>query len=294
MSSILSKAKIGSACLRPPAAVEITSEGVVAAAVRSPGQPPVYSWRALPAGAVVADAAEPNLRDAAAVSTAIRAALDELAPRGRAVTLVIPDRAVRVFVLDFDTLPTKPAEALPVIRFRLRKMVPFEVEHAAVSYQVLTRKEAECRVMTAVAPGPILQEYESVVQAAGYETGAVLPAMLASLASIHDGAALTTAIAIGDNLLLYRTLNLPEDPEQKLAEARRDIAVAMAYFEDQLRVRPTQLLYSGSGGAERFGRWLNDPELTVAALVERPKTGALSPLGEACVAGVTGALAEAR
>ena len=80
MSSILSKAKIGSACLRPPAAVEITSEGVVAAALRAPGQPPVYSWRPLPAGAVVADAAEPNLRDAAAVSAAIRAASTEPMP----------------------------------------------------------------------------------------------------------------------------------------------------------------------------------------------------------------------
>ena len=50
---------------------------------------------------------------------------------------------MRVFVLDFDSLPAKPAEALPVLRFRLRKMVPFDVEHAGVSYQVLTEKKNE-------------------------------------------------------------------------------------------------------------------------------------------------------
>ncbi len=80
---------------------------------------------------------EPNLRAPEAVAAAIRSALDEVSPRTRAVTLVLPDTLVRVFVLDFDSLPAKAAEAVPVVRFRLRKMVPFDVEHAGVSYQVL-------------------------------------------------------------------------------------------------------------------------------------------------------------
>ena len=67
------------------------------------------------------------------VASALRSALDEVSPRTRFVTLVVPDPAVRVFVLDFDTLPAKPAEALPVLRFRLRKTVPFDVEQAPAS-----------------------------------------------------------------------------------------------------------------------------------------------------------------
>ncbi len=57
------------------------------------------------------------------------------------MTLVIPDTSVRVFVLDFDSLPAKAAEAVPVLRFRLRKMVPFDVEHAALSYQILVQEQ---------------------------------------------------------------------------------------------------------------------------------------------------------
>ena len=80
-------------------------------------------------------------------------ALGDVSPRTRAVTLVVPDTSVRVFVLDFDSLPNKAAEVVPVLRFRLRKMVPFDVEHAGVSYQVLSQDKNECRVLTAVLPG---------------------------------------------------------------------------------------------------------------------------------------------
>ena len=187
----------------------------------------------------------------------------------------MPDTAVRVFVLDFDSLPSKAAEALPVLRFRLRKMIPFDVEHAGLSYQVLTESKNECRVLAAVLPGPVLAEYEAVARMAGYEPGAVLPTSLAALGAIDSdepvlaanlsALALTTSIAQGQDLLLYRTLDLPEEPEQRLAEVQRGIAVAAAYYEDKLGVRPQLLYYAGIGAggdssAEDFARWIDDAE----------------------------------
>ena len=68
-------------------------------------------------------------------------------------------------MLDFDTLPARASEAIPVLRFRLRKMVPFDVEHAGLSYQILTQTKTEARVLVAVLPSPILEEYEGAVSA---------------------------------------------------------------------------------------------------------------------------------
>ncbi len=136
---------------------------------------------------------KPNLRAPEAVTAAIRSALGEVSPRTRAVTLILPDTLVRVFVLDFDSLPVKPGEAIPVVRFRLRKMVPFDVEHAGVSYQVLAEDKNECKVLAAVMPGPILAEYEAAVRAAGYEPGAVLPSSLAALEAVDTMEAVLTA-----------------------------------------------------------------------------------------------------
>lgn len=302
MRNLLSKAKIGTQPGgRPPVAVEIAPEGVLAAALPGPGQQPVYAFEPLPAGALEPGIVDANIRATDAVAAAIRAALGKVSPRTRSVTVVLPDMSVRVFVLDFDSLPAKAAEALPVLRFRLRKMVPFDVEHAGVSYQVLVEKKNELKALVAVIPGPILLEYEAAVRAAGYEPGAVLPSSLAALAARESmeamltaslsGAALTTSITNGQDLLLYRTLDLPANEALRVEEVQRGIAVAAAYFEDKLQVRPRQLYYSGIGGADHFSRWIENAELTVTELAPRPETGAATPLGELSIAAVAGALA---
>lgn len=308
MTSMLSKAKIAAAAGgRPPAAVELSPEGVLAAAIPSPGQTPVYAFQPLPAGALIPGIAEPNLRAPEAVAAAIHTTLGQVSPRTRSVSLILPDTVVRVFVLDFDSLPTKAAEAFPVLRFRLRKMVPFDVEHAGLSYQVLAESKSECKVLAAITPGPILAEYEAAVRAAAYEPGAVLSTSLAALeaGSANEtleavlGAnlshiALTTFIMNGQDLLLYRTLDLPEDPGLSLDEVRRGIAVATAYFEDKLLARPSRLHYAGLGGAHEFARLIGDSELEVIDLAPTPDTGAVTSLGSTSIAGVAGALARAR
>jgi type IV pilus assembly protein PilM len=302
MQNLLNKAKISTQPGgRPPVALEIAPEGVLAAALPGAGQPPVYAFEPLFAGAVVPGIAEPNLRDVEAVVSAIRTALGKVPARTRAVTVVLPDTSVRVFVLDFDSLPARQAEALPVLRFRLRKMVPFDVEHAGVSYQVLAEKRGEIKVLAAVVPGPILQEYEAAVRAAGHEPGAVLPSSLSALAARESmeamltanlsRAALTTSITNGQDLLLYRTLDLPEGTELRLQEVQRGIAVAAAYFEDKLQAKPGKIYYAGVAGSQEFARWIGDEDLTVTDLSPRPDTGAATPLGELSVAGVAGALA---
>jgi type IV pilus assembly protein PilM len=298
---MLGKIKPGSqAGGRPPAAVELSTEGVLAAA-RHGGQSgqAEYSFAALAAGALEPGIAESNVRAPEAVAEAIRSALDEVSPRTRSVTLVVPDPAVRVFVLDFDAFPAKASEAVPVLRFRLRKMVPFDAEQAGIGYQLLSQTKTESRVLAAVTPGPILVEYETAVREAGYEPGAVLPSSLAALEAIDSTEAvltanlsamvLTTTIASGNDLLLYRTLDLPWDAEQRVADVQRGIAVAAAYFEDKLGVRPSVLHYSGRESRMEFARWIGAGELRIVELAERPEGSA--SLGRASVAGVTGALA---
>lgn len=313
---ILSKTKIGTQTnTRPPAAVEITLDGVLAAAVPAPGQPPVYAFQPFAAGILLPGIGEPNLRAPETVSSAIRAALDQVSPRSRSITVIIPDTVVRVFVLDFDSLPSKSADAYPVIRFRLRKMVPFDVEHAGISYQVLTEKKDEIKVLAAVIPGAILAEYETAVRAAGYEPGAVLSSSLAALEAVGMGessnaleavlianlspVALTTSITSGQDLLLYRTLDLPEDPAGHIEEVRRGVAVAAAYYEDKLGAPPVRLHFAGSLGsgeadAESLTNWLDGFELSVVELAPRPATGAMNSLGTASIAAVAGALAGVR
>jgi len=288
---------------RPPSAVEISPEGVLAAAMPRVGHEPAYAFAPLPPGALAPGIAEPNLHAPEAVAEAIRSALDDVSPRKRSVTLVLPDASVRVFVLDFDAFPSKAAEAVPVLRFRLRKMVAFDVEQAGVGYQLLSQSSSECKVLTAVLPGPILVEYETAVRQAGYEPGAVLPSSLAALETIDSeepaltavlgSNTLTTTISSGNDLMLYRTLDLPADAEERAAELQRGIAVASAFFEDKLGTRPRQINYAGSEPRRNFASWMGNAELRVVPLAESPSGVGLSGAGStrASTAGVAGALA---
>ncbi|MFZ0304963.1 MAG: hypothetical protein WAL75_19895 [Terracidiphilus sp.] len=304
MSSILEVAKLKRETGgRPPAAVEITPEGVLAAALPAAGGKPVYAFEGLPEGFVVPGIEETNLRAPEAVASAIRSALDQVSPRSRVATLVLPDTLVRVFMLDFDTLPAKAADALPVMRFRLRKMVPFDVEQAGVSYQILSQTKEQCKVLAAIIPGPVLAEYEAVVRGAGYEPGAVLPSSLAAIETVDameavlaanlSARGMTTLIANGQELMLYRNINLPEDAGERAGEIDRTVAVATAYYEDRLGARPTKLYYTGNRDAAEFASWLGETELPVVELTPKPDSGTLTSLGNCSIAGVTGALAGA-
>ena len=304
MSPILSRSKSAAQYAgRPPAAIELTSEGVLAAALPGKHEQPVYAFEPLRPGVLVPGISELNMTSPEAVALAIRTALGSVSPRSRFVTVVIPDTAVRVFVLDFDAIPSRASEAIPVLRFRLRKMVPFDVEHAGLSYQVLTESKTEARVLVAVLPSNILEEYETAVRAAGYEPGAVMPSALAALATIDSSEpllaaclsklAITTSITRGDDLLLYRTLDLPEDPQQRLLEVQRSVAVAAAYYEDKVSVLPKELYFAGNGTAAEFEHWFGTSELKIIDLASQPSTGIATSLSNMSTASLTGALAGA-
>ena len=56
------------------------------------------------------------------------------AKKRRQAALILPDYAARVTVLDFDSFPSVAAEQLPLVKFRIKKTVPFDIESAAVSF----------------------------------------------------------------------------------------------------------------------------------------------------------------
>jgi type IV pilus assembly protein PilM len=292
--------------LRPRLACEITSAGVVAARPGEAEQQVVASFAPLRPGVLAAGLQTPNFSDRAAVAGALRQALDEVSIKEGQVTVVVPDAAVRVLLLDFDLLPTKVAEALPIIRFRLRKLVPFEVEEAAVSYQIMPGKPGLVRVIVAVSPAAVLAEYESAVREAGYDPGVVLPSTMAALAAVsseepalvinRNGTSVTTAITRQNELLLHRTLELTEkewSPQENslhsAEELQQSVTVAVAYFEDTLNSPPRQLLYCGFGDPAELVHLLGDDRIPVRELVPTPYISKAVPGG--ILAGVVGALA---
>lgn len=212
---------------RPRIAVEIRWGGVVAARAQdaSTGVLSAVSRVELTGDVIEPGLKAGNFKSRLPVVAAVRKVLEAVAEKGlgREVTLVVPDATVRVLLLDFDTLPAKTAEALPVVRFRLKKLLPFDADDAIVSYQVMSGStggsRGGLRVVAVAIPREVLEEYEGVVRDAGFEPGAVLPSTLAAISGLEYGdsatlvvnagpQAITTAIVEGGVLLLHRSVDM--------------------------------------------------------------------------------------
>jgi type IV pilus assembly protein PilM len=273
---------------RPRLAVEVRAEGVVAARAEDAAALLTSVARVdLANGAVAPGLKAGNLVDKSSVTSAVKRALDTVSGRGssdraergagrlRDVTMIVPDSAVRVLFLDFEQLPTKVAEALPLVRFRLKKLLPFDADDAMVSYQVMSSEKGTIRLLAVAMPKAVLEEYEAMVLAAGYLPGAVLPSTLAALAGLDETpspvlvvnaglGSVTTAIVQGGVLLLHRSVDLGAGASApvELVESAVPLVDRESSVQEWARQEPL-----GPEGWDRFDAPSAMPLVTNSALV---------------------------
>ncbi len=286
---------------KPKLACEIAANGVLAARVADNGAGlEACAARELAPGSVVPDLLENNLRDPSAVRAGIESALSTVSGRSKDVIAVLPDAAVRVMLVEFDTLPSDHDEALGVVRFRLKKSLPFDLEKAKVSYHA--HKFADgVRVVAAVALATVLEDYEAAFRDAGYSPGVVLPSMLAALGSADakkptlvvkvDAGTTSIAILNEDQLQLFRTLENPRGLLISGEQLAEEVYPSVVFFQDTYHLNIERIYIAGlpeSGGAAPALRAQTGAE--VQELVVAAALGSASSLPRWRMAGVVGAL----
>lgn len=119
----------------PGHVVEIAPNRVAAARWgKGHGSLESFAVEPLPAGAIMASPVDANIPQPEAVTSALRKVLSRTQNHAGSVALLIPDPVVRVFILAFETLPRRADDALPLLRWRLKKSVPFDVDETVVSW----------------------------------------------------------------------------------------------------------------------------------------------------------------
>jgi type IV pilus assembly protein PilM len=183
----------------------------------------------------------------------------------RTAALIIPDYAVRMATLDFDAFPSGEQDRLALLRFRLRKTVPFPIDEAQVSYSIQFEREKHVDVLAVAIARPILDEYESIFVDAGYRVGVVLPSSIAALRLcgkeaqnlkvLVKAAGKTVSVLLVDKVRLrvIRSLDLSND-EEVIDDIRGDAVLpflqqTLAYAEDQIGQPAAQILLCGFGAA---------------------------------------------
>jgi len=209
------------------------------------------------------------------------------------VSLVLPDSVARVSLMSFPERPPNRRHLDEMVRFKLRKSVPFRLEEAAISYQVVPSHGPEMQVLVALMLRSVVEQYEQVLEAVGARPGRVEVSTL-SLYNLcrrdmekasggeRDVALLNCArgyfsllIVRGERLLFYRSKSLPV--EEEAAEAvepvlNRELATSVSYYQEKL---------GGQGVARTFVRDVTLPPGARNGSLEALGLGAVWPLDPA-------------
>ena len=285
---------------KPRIACELTSERVIAARAADSGAVEAVSARSIPPGSLAPGLGASNVANAGAVREAVSEALTAVGARSRDVIVILPDAAIRIVLLDFEELPERRQDTDPVVRFRLKKSLPFDAEQAAISYDV-RRANGNVKVIAAVTPPAVLTEYETLIRDAGYSPGVVLPSMLAALGAVDaesptlvlkvDVTTTTVAIVQPEDVLLYRTLENPHGNRLDAAALADDIYPSLVFFQDNYGMKVDRILLGGLASAREIGPALESQTgARVADLISASQVGAQGNLAPTLFAGVVGAL----
>ena len=235
----------------PPSFIfELSEAGVAHARGTDTGFEP------LPAGVLEVSPLENNVRQAEAIApllTSVAPARGSGAKR-RTAALLLPDACARVSVLDFDAFPATPPEQLSLVRFRVKKTIPFDIDSAAVGYMVQPgqSKQGKTEVVAVTVALEVLARYEALFRANGFHPGDVTISALAAL-NLYKGSeaamvaklagkTLTLMVVSSGALRLFRCVTLEDGSEE---EIRSVLYPTFAYAEDELKAPIRRVILCG-------------------------------------------------
>jgi type IV pilus assembly protein PilM len=262
----------------PSMAFEVSEAGVAVAPLKPRGD---LGFHAIKPGVISVSPLRDNILNPDELAAAVRAVAGPNGNRKRRdAALILPDYCSRLTVLDFDEFPSDRKEQASLVRFRLKKSVPFDLESAAVSYCPQPAGGKKVDVVAAVAPYEIISRYETPFRLAGLAPGFVTLSSLAFLDMVAEkslavvakmsGHVLSVMVTDKGALKLARCLELGS---ADLADIAADLYPTFVYVEDQLGAKAAKLLLAGFGERTEAAREQFHRELDVEVEAVRTPLG---------------------
>lgn len=160
----------------PSLGVEFASDRVTVVSLEPAGEGAVVGAHAtepLPPGVISPALNALNVEQPNAAGDALRRALERADLKGGRAALVVPDAIARVSILPFESIPSSEQDLGQLVRWQVRKSVPFDIDAAQVSWSRGADHGAGADFIVAVARRDIVEEYESLCARCGLQAGLV-------------------------------------------------------------------------------------------------------------------------
>lgn len=216
------------------------------------------------------------------------------------ISLVLPDSMAKVSLLGLPERPTSSRQLDEMVRFKLRRAVPFRLEDAALAYQLLPGEGPEATVLVAAMPRAAVEPFERALVGIGARPGLVSlcttnlfnlwRAQIDKAGASGDVALLNCTSAYfsllivrSGRLIFYRCKALvlgEEDAPAQDGLLERELASSFSYYEEKL---------AGTTIATAFVRTVSRPFEEVATALSGLGVAQVEPLDPApLLAGVAG------
>ena len=140
----------------------------------------------------------PELANEGALAEVIRRVKMENGKIDR-VSVLLPDSWFRINIVDLPSLPAKPAEAIEMVRWTLKRTMPLDPQTLRVAYDVLTKTANGAKVLAVSAVEATMAAIERILAAAGCEVILLEPVGL----NLWNAVAVREQPTTNDRLFLF-------------------------------------------------------------------------------------------
>jgi len=158
-----------------------------------------FSAATFPADTLKFSLREENVLNPKAFVATMRELHLKLPPHDRQVSLSLPDSTGRTMLLDMETRFKSRDEGAEIIRWKLKKNYPFDINEAHLDYQVIQEKETgDVSLLVSLIARPVVRQYEDLLVEAGLEPSRIdfttfnLYALFAQRLDLSENALLVT------------------------------------------------------------------------------------------------------
>lgn len=155
-----------------PIGVEISPHGVTCATTAGTAASPRVERVAqalFPPQTIQMSLREPNVLNTDAFVAGFKSACNQLLCKSTRVAVSLPDATSRIVLLDHEGRFKSHSEALDLIRWKLKKSIPFDSTDTLIDYQQLAiRENGDLALLVAMASRTVIAQYEDLITRAGF------------------------------------------------------------------------------------------------------------------------------
>ena len=152
--------------------MEISAQGVALALMSGNAASPCLervAARPFAPGVVHASLREPNILDSQAFGERLTEAHALLLHKGTRLSVSLPDVTGRILLMDVEGRFKNRNEALDIIRWKLKKSMPFNVSDTPLDYQQLkVRENNDMALLVTLVSRSVIAQYEDHIDGAGF------------------------------------------------------------------------------------------------------------------------------